>query len=250
MDLSFSTQEMEFNHIQLDDDDYHVQLDDEDDHVQLDDEDEHVQLDDDDDHIQLDDTEHPTAINRDDVSDVDPLQLHCEDDKVEQIHATTNISSLEMIKQLQRENLQLIDENQKLKAENSMLQTLNFKLQHRITQDNNNLVSFKGLDGYPSAEWLLRASQGANNSDYLFVKELVLVLWPNGVGNATVSGRGSNNPTGSKRTENAESSEAAESLSSVSSSSSTKSASTPSQLDPEKVTYIIGKNSSLTIRNF
>lgn len=98
---------------------------------------------------------------------------------------------------------------------------LNFKLQHALTKQDG--VGFTEIDGYPKTEWLLKVSQAAKDSDYLFIKEIMLALFPNGIGNATVSGRPSNNPAGIRGGE-AKRGEPGE----------------RSKLDPDKVNYMKG----------
>ncbi|XP_055538136.1 uncharacterized protein LOC129725846 [Wyeomyia smithii] len=117
---------------------------------------------------------------------------------------------------------ELLSKVAKLEEANDKLQKLNMKLQEALLE-NPTEGSFKELPGYPDKAWLLKVSQAANESDYMFVKELMLRLWPNGIGNATVSGRKSNNPSGKRKLPNQQ-----ESLLTVS----------PAKLDPEKVEYI------------
>ncbi|XP_058455364.1 uncharacterized protein LOC131432837 [Malaya genurostris] len=85
-----------------------------------------------------------------------------------------------------------------LHVENSKLRTLNMLLQESLLQKGNE-GSFTDIPGYPSTEWLLSVSQNSGDSDYLFIKELMLQLSPQGVGNATATGRPSNNPHGCKK---------------------------------------------------
>lgn len=120
----------------------------------------------------------------------------------------------------------------KLKAENDKLHSLNMKLQEALL-DKPGGDNFKELPGFPDKALLLNISQAAGESDYIFVKQLVLLLWPNGIGNATVSGRQSNNPSGKRKTPSREKTTPVET--------------TPTtKLDPEKVAYIKG---NLNIHN-
>ncbi|XP_021700628.1 uncharacterized protein LOC110676559 [Aedes aegypti] len=87
-----------------------------------------------------------------------------------------------------------------LQQENAKLRSLNMLLQESLVQKREE-VSFKEIKGFPSAEWLLSVSQDSEDSDYLFVKQLMFRLFPHGVGNATPSGRPSNNPKGRNKGE-------------------------------------------------
>ncbi|XP_021695184.1 uncharacterized protein LOC110675115 [Aedes aegypti] len=82
-----------------------------------------------------------------------------------------------------------------LRRDNAKLRSLNMRLQETLVERPNG-TSFTEIPGFPDAKWLLSVSQNAQDSDYLFVKELVVRLFPLGVGNATVSGHPSNNPFG------------------------------------------------------
>ncbi|XP_062558405.1 uncharacterized protein LOC134223268 [Armigeres subalbatus] len=89
----------------------------------------------------------------------------------------------------------LVMQNAALKQDNERLRTLNMKLQEALL-DRAKEVCFSEVSGFPDAKWLLSVSQNADDSDYLFVKELIFRLFPQGIGNATVSGHSSNNPLG------------------------------------------------------
>lgn len=106
----------------------------------------------------------------------------------------------------------------KLKNDKARLMDLNFSLQEALLEKPGE-VKFLDVAGYPTSDWLLKLSITADNSDYIFVKELVVKLWPDGCGHATVSGRKSNNPSGIGKGLQKEPTEVI-------------------QLDPEKVNYI------------
>ncbi|XP_058453128.1 uncharacterized protein LOC131431435 [Malaya genurostris] len=118
----------------------------------------------------------------------------------------------------------LLDKITNLEDDNLKLRNLNMKLQTALI-DKPGEVSFKEIPGYPDRTWLLKVSQAAEDSDYLFVKELVFYLWSNGIGNTTVSGKKSNNPSGKRKP-------------SLNEASQVNEACNPEKLDPEKVEYI------------
>ncbi|XP_062715695.1 uncharacterized protein LOC115259151 [Aedes albopictus] len=120
---------------------------------------------------------------------------------------------------LQNQVADLKQENEVLKRDNNKLRSLNMKLQEALLARPTG-QNFSEIPGYPDAKWLLGISQNAQDSDYLFVKELVFRLFPQGLGNATVSGMTSNNPSGRGGNNAVEGREPVE------------------QLDPEKVKYI------------
>lgn len=76
--------------------------------------------------------------------------------------------------------------------------TMNFILQEELHAKKDTEIKFTHVRGYFKPQWLLMISQRARDSDYVFVKQLVVALFPNGVGNATVSGGPSPNPSGSR----------------------------------------------------
>lgn len=127
---------------------------------------------------------------------------------------------LTQIDSLQKENKDLRDESEKLKV-------LNMKLQEVILSKTVGEVKFTDVQGYPDANWLLSVSQNARDSDYLFVKELLVRLFPDGIGNATVCGRPSNNPLG-RRVRGSDGSDPFPNR-------------VVDKMDPEKVNYIKGK---------
>lgn len=86
-------------------------------------------------------------------------------------------------------------ENDTLRQENDRLRSLNMRLQEALIERPNS-TTFSEIPGFPDAKWLLSVSQISQDSDYLFIKELMIRLFPFGVGNATVTGHGSNNPLG------------------------------------------------------
>lgn len=92
----------------------------------------------------------------------------------------------------------LKQQNEQLQDKITKLEELNMKLQEKLLNTDGK-VTFTEVLGFPDRRQLLRISQQADTSDYLFVKELVFNLWPNGVGTATVTGRKSNNPVGSSK---------------------------------------------------
>lgn len=114
-------------------------------------------------------------------------------------------------------------ETETLKQENAKLRSLNMRLQEALIERPNG-VGFTELPGFPDARWFLSVSQNAQDSDYLFVKELVFNLFPLGIGNATVTGLSSNNPFGRGSRIGLELDARAN----------------VEQLDPEKVKYIRG----------
>nr|XP_029715035.1 uncharacterized protein LOC115258773 [Aedes albopictus] len=114
----------------------------------------------------------------------------------EGFHAHQTVPNLEkLIKEQQASIDKMAVEIESLQEENSKLRTLNMLLQESLVR-NREETTLTEVEGYPKKEWLLSVSQNAENSDYLFVKELLLRLFPQGVGNATTSGRPSNNPKG------------------------------------------------------
>ncbi|XP_055522620.1 uncharacterized protein LOC129716811 [Wyeomyia smithii] len=113
----------------------------------------------------------------------------------------------------------LEDKISSLTKQNERLTELNFKLQHAVT--NTTGATFTELPGYPKKDWLIKVTQSCKDSDYMFVKELLIELFPEGTGDATVTGKSSNNPGGVKGL-------------------SAKPVDTPdrTQLDPSKVGYM------------
>lgn len=152
------------------------------------------------------------------------------DSDVEQEDVTVDRKQMEVVPDyavlhvLQDQVADLQNENEALKRDNNKLRSLNMKLQEALLEKPAG-QTFSALPGYPDAKWLLSISQNAQESDYLFVKELVFHLFPQGLGNATVSGLPSNNPSGRGRNSEL----AAEDREPV------------EQIDPEKVKYIRGK---------
>lgn len=98
---------------------------------------------------------------------------------------------------------------------------MNFILQEELHAKKDTEMKFSEVKGFFKAQWLLMMSQKARHSDYIFVKSLCVALFPNGIGNATVSGGPSPNPSGSRR--NAEPNSVPED---------------PDKIDPVKVNYI------------
>lgn len=139
------------------------------------------------------------------------------------------------IAMLEKLNAELTEKNSKLNDKITNLSNQNWKLQCKLVEDNKKILfNVRRKEGYPSSEWLLKASQIARDSDYLFVKELVMYLWPGGIGQGTASGRISNNPKGNKKL----SAENMETTGAPSSSSPINSTGSLTKLDPEKIKYI------------
>lgn len=116
------------------------------------------------------------------------------DDSIEAPNENVDASQAELNKlQVQINSLQ--KELEEVRKENKKLRILNMKHQEE-TLSKTIEAKFTEIDGFPDADWLLSASQSARDSDYIFVKELLIRLFPGGVGNATVTGRCSNNPHG------------------------------------------------------
>lgn len=146
----------------------------------------------------------------------------------------------EKIVSLENQISKLSEEIITLKDHKARLEKQNWMLQVKIVQDNDKRTLFTvntEKDGYPSPEWLIKASTVANDSDYLFVKELMLFLWPKGIDrHATTSGRTSNNPKGAKTVQTD-----TEETAGPSKKASTAASGDPSvQIDPEKVNFIKG----------
>nr|XP_029728622.1 uncharacterized protein LOC109429266 [Aedes albopictus] len=144
----------------------------------------------------------------------------------------------EKIVSLENQISKLSEEIITLKDHTARLEKQNWMLQVKIVQDNDKRTLFTvntEKDGYPSPEWLIKASTVANDSDYLFVKELMLFLWPKGIDrHATTSGRTSNNPKGAKKVQTD-----TEETAGPSKKASTAASGDPSvQIDPEKVNFI------------
>lgn len=117
----------------------------------------------------------------------------CDFEGFEEVSPATNIEK--QIRQLQEIIQEKDSKIELLQTENVRLRSLNMLLQETIVRRGED-KSFTECDGYPTAEWLLSVSQNSEDSDYLFVKEMLLRLFPEGVGNATATGRTSNNPKG------------------------------------------------------
>lgn len=132
---------------------------------------------------------------------------------------------LEKTIKAQRESIEkMAADIDSLQQENAKLRSLNMLLQESLVQKREE-VSFKEIKGFPSAEWLLSVSQDSEDSDYLFVKQLMFRLFPHGVGNATPSGRPSNNPKGRNKGEG----------------SMELPVQRTNKLDPDKLSYMKGK---------
>lgn len=132
------------------------------------------------------------------------------------------VERLRMVSQPE-ENQAVSKELEALKSEVTKLRSLNMRLQESIINKPSS-TGFTEVPGYPEAKWLLSVSQNAQESDYLFVKELVFYLFPLGIGNATVTGHASNNPYGRGSRTDQDQADRAE----------------VERIDPEKVEYIRG----------
>nr|XP_029724618.1 uncharacterized protein LOC109405415 [Aedes albopictus] len=80
----------------------------------------------------------------------------------------------EKIVSLENQISKLSEEIITLKDHKARFEKQNWMLQVKIVQDNDKRTLFTvstEKDGYPSPEWLIKASTVANDSDYLFVKE-------------------------------------------------------------------------------
>lgn len=111
-----------------------------------------------------------------------------------------------------------------LQSEVHKLRALNMSLQEVLVQKGQD-YTFAEIPGYPKTEWLLSVSQNAGDSDYLFIKELVFHLFPEGVGSATPTGRPSNNPKGRSNIQPGNSDDGTPPM---------------QKLDPQKVQYMKG----------
>ncbi|XP_062556288.1 uncharacterized protein LOC134221110 isoform X2 [Armigeres subalbatus] len=159
-------------------------------------------------------------------------------DHVQDLH----IDCSKKIVTMEEKMTKLISENKDLKEDVEKLRKQNWQLQCKLVEESGKITTFetKIRPGYPSPEWLLKASQIAKDSDYIFVKELMAFLWPKGVGHGTVTGRTSNNPCGGKRTTVATN----EPTAGPSSSSTTPenfiaiADDSSAQLDPDKIKFI------------
>lgn len=114
------------------------------------------------------------------------------------------------------------EELEQLRQEIETLRKFNYGLQHKVMVENKD-ITFTSVEGYPDREWLLEASVKSQKSDYLFVKQLMMYIFPRGVGDATPTGKGSHNPSGRGKTEGAEGAQQAESR---------------DQIDPQKMAYM------------
>lgn len=131
--------------------------------------------------------------------------------------------SAQIVKESRDKINKMTAEMKTLQEDNCRLRELNMLLQESLVKRSAD-CSFTEEKGYPKAEWLLSISQNSGDSDYLFIKELLLNLFPEGVGNATATGRPSNNPKGrSKDAENPDD------------------PMQTSKMDPKKVKYMKGK---------
>ncbi|XP_062713021.1 uncharacterized protein LOC109410623 [Aedes albopictus] len=219
--------------------------------------------------------EGPTAEQDEDESsddEFDPLdvkQMHVDDDTLQETETVGVVGALNSVPQnvsethegisktlrnmheqcetriatLEKRNSYLTAENTRLMDTNKKLTDQNWKLQCKLVQDNNKKTFFTvdtvDKTGYPTPEWLLKASQVAKDSDYLFIKELMMYLWPKGVGRGTTSGRVSNNPGGKKKQDGNTATEPTVGPSSVSATTPTANANdTSAKLDPSKVKFI------------
>ncbi|XP_062550151.1 uncharacterized protein LOC134214888 isoform X2 [Armigeres subalbatus] len=106
-----------------------------------------------------------------------------------------NENSDEVIRKLQEEVKEKSSLIRLLQEEIAKLRSLNMLLQESLMQKGPE-GTFTEYPGYPTSEWLLSVSQNSDDSDYLFTKELLFHLFPEGIGNATATGRASNNPKG------------------------------------------------------
>lgn len=87
---------------------------------------------------------------------------------------------------------------------------------------------FTAVEGYTSKEKLKNFSEAAQNSDFIFVKLLMREVWPMGLKNRSVTGRASNNPRGRSQREDG-----------------ARDATPKTPLEPEKVSYIEGKYTTI-----
>lgn len=60
-------------------------------------------------------------------------------------------------------------------------------------------ASFTDVPGFPDTDWLMGEHVRANPSDYVFVRRMMMRLFPQGVGNATPTGNPSPNPGGRRK---------------------------------------------------
>lgn len=118
---------------------------------------------------------------------------------------------------------------EELKAERERYLAMNFTLQEALHTRKGGELKFTYVKGYFKAEWLLMVSQKARRSDYIFVKQLLYAIFPNGIGRATVTGKPSSNPRGSKMNGQVVVKEK------------------PAKIDGVKVDYIRGRNTFLII---
>ncbi|XP_058450195.1 uncharacterized protein LOC131429822 [Malaya genurostris] len=98
----------------------------------------------------------------------------------------------------------LVEQNKKLKTKyddtSTRCMSLTDALSSKLIGQPRTTI-FTEVAGYPDQNKLRMFSDAANKSDYIFVKLLMLHLWPDGLQNRTVTGRASNNPLGRSRQE-------------------------------------------------
>lgn len=130
-------------------------------------------------------------------------------------------------KLIQQNNL-LVSQNKKLNKQNqqntarclTLTDALNAKILGKPHDE-----TFTEVEEFPGKEKLKKFSETAGTRDYIFVKLLMLELFPEGLKNVSLTGRTSNNPNGRKGGERSHKEESVEKV----------------RLDPDKVKYIEGK---------
>lgn len=102
-----------------------------------------------------------------------------------------------LIKFLERDLAEEVLKNKKLAEEIARSEQMNCKLQQAITSKLLPVpeTPFKDCEDFLDSNTLTQFSLEAN-SDYIFMKFLMMRLWPEGLVGRSVTGRQSNNPSG------------------------------------------------------
>lgn len=110
-----------------------------------------------------------------------------------------------LVESLQRDLSLEVMKNKKLAEENARLEIKNGKLQEALTSKllPEPETPFKDCDEFLDANTLRQFSLEAT-SDYIFMKFLMMRLWPDGLVGRSVTGRQSNNPSGRPRSSKAD----------------------------------------------
>lgn len=173
---------------------------------------------------------------------------------------------LREINDMKTEKEKLLKKVDALKSQLSQANETNLRMQMALSSSLLPTPSkpFKEMDGFPTNDMLLAWSVEARDSDYLFVKFVMMHLWPDGLANRSLTGRVSNNPKGRPRKTNPvnltdeptgeqgptadaepEPFEEPEAADGAPRGSSGSQPARRLALEPEKVTYIRGNSRSL-----